>query len=147
MSFPTPLLDRKLAELRQQSERDRQQLLQTALTWLQHHAAQFEIEQGYLFGSITQPGKFSPQSDLDLAVECLSQGYPFGLSSYLSLHVNREVDIVPLDQCHFAAKIRQTGMPWSTSKPSGDPYSGSILLSRSTGYIFFNKSPKGFASK
>lgn len=113
--FPTPLLDAKLAQLQQQSEQDRQQRLQQALNWLQHHAAQFEITQGYLFGSITQAGRFSPESDVDLAVESLQQGDPFGLASYLSLHLNREVDIVPLDQCHFAQKIRQTGIRWNGS--------------------------------
>jgi predicted nucleotidyltransferase len=68
MAFPTPLLDEKLEQLQQQAEGDRQQLLQKALTWLQGHGAQFGIEQGYIFGSITQVGRFSPQSDLDLAV-------------------------------------------------------------------------------
>ena len=114
--FPTPLLDRKLAEQCEQSERDRQYLRQAALTWLQQNAARFGIEQGYLFGSIVQAGRFSPDSDLDLAVDSLGHGDPFGLGSYLSLHVNREVDVVPLDQCHFAAKIRQMGILWTTSK-------------------------------
>lgn len=116
MPFPTPLLDRKLSEQREQSERDRKHLLQVALTWLQQNAARFGIEQGYLFGSIVQAGRFSPQSDLDLAVDSLSQGDPFSLGSYLSLQVNREVDVVPLDQCHFATKIRQTGIRWTTDK-------------------------------
>jgi hypothetical protein len=114
--FPTPLLDEKLTRLRQQSERDRQQLLQSALMWLQHHAIQFGIERGYVFGSITQPGRFSPHSDLDLAVESLQQGDPFGLIGYLSLHLNREVDLVPLDQCHFADKIRLIGIAWNGNK-------------------------------
>ncbi|MBW4474263.1 MAG: nucleotidyltransferase domain-containing protein [Stenomitos rutilans HA7619-LM2] len=118
MTFPTPLLDEKLAQQRQKSEHDRQQLLQMALIWLQHHAIDFGIEQGYLFGSITQTGRFSRQSDLDLAVESLQHGDPFGLGSYLSLHVDREVDVVPLDQCHFAAKIRQTGIVWNGIKSS-----------------------------
>lgn len=118
-SFPTPLLDETLARLQQQSERDRQQLLQEALIWLQHHATEFGIERGYLFGSMTQAGRFSPQSDLDLAVESLKQGDPFGLASYLSLHLNREVDVVPLDQCHFADKIRQMGIVWNGNRSPG----------------------------
>lgn len=118
-SFPTPLLDEKLAQLRQQSERDRPQLLQEALIWLQHNATRFGIERGYLFGSITQAGKFAPESDLDPAIESLNQGDPFGLAGYLSLHLNREVDVVPLDQCYFADKIRQTGIVWNENKPLG----------------------------
>ena len=116
MSFPTPLLDQKLQQLRQQNERDRQQLLQRALQWLQDNATRFNIQQGYLFGSVTQSGKFLADSDLDLAVESLKDGDPFGLISYLSLHLDREVDLVPLDQCHFADKIRRTGILWNATK-------------------------------
>ncbi|MDX2241196.1 MAG: nucleotidyltransferase domain-containing protein [Leptolyngbyaceae cyanobacterium bins.302] len=116
MSFPTPLLDAKLAQLREQSEHDRQHLLQAAIVWLHHHAIDFGFEQGYLFGSVTQPGRFSPDSDIDLAIDSLNQGDPFGLGSYLSLHLDREVDVVPLDRCHFADKIRQTGIAWNVNK-------------------------------
>jgi len=116
MAFPTPLLDQKLAQIRQQSEGDRLRLLQSSLDWLHENAAWFGIEQGFVFGSVTQLGRFSPHSDIDIAVEDFKQGDPFGLGSYLSLQVDREVDVVPLDQCHFADKIRQTGIQWTSSK-------------------------------
>jgi predicted nucleotidyltransferase len=114
--YPTPLLDEKLAQLRLWSEQDRQRLLQDALAWLQENAGQFGIEQGYLFGSVTQAGRFSQESDIDVAIESLNQGDPFGLSGFLSLHLNRDVDIVPLNQCHFASKIRQTGIAWKGNR-------------------------------
>ena len=116
VSFSTPLLDKKLAQQRLQSEVERQHLLKEALIWLEQNAGQFAVESGYLFGSVTQPGKFSQNSDIDLAVESLQDGDPFGLASYLSLHLNREVDLVPLDQCHFAPKIRQIGILWNGNK-------------------------------
>jgi len=122
--FPTPVLDQQLARQRQQWERDRQAVLAAAQTWLADHAQQFGIDQGYLFGSVTQVGRFSQHSDLDLAVPTLSQGDPFGLASYLSLHINRDVDVVPLDQCHFADKICRTGLQWSTNRlPDSEPNS------------------------
>lgn len=114
--FPTPVLDRQWAQQREQWERDRQTVLSAAQTWLISHAEEFGIKQGYLFGSVIQAERFSNQSDLDIAVDTLSVGDPFGLASYLSLQVNRDVDVVPLDQCHFADKIRQIGRPWSTTK-------------------------------
>jgi predicted nucleotidyltransferase len=116
MSFPTPLFDQKINQQRQQNERDRQQLLQQALDWLTHHAARFEIQQGYVFGSVTQPGKFRADSDIDVAIASINEGDPFGLIGYLSLELNRDVDIVPLDQCHFADKIRRTGILWIANK-------------------------------
>jgi predicted nucleotidyltransferase len=122
-AFPTPILDQKLAQQRYQWERDRQVLLSAAQEWLELHAQEFGIEQGYLLGSVTQAGRFSARSDIDIAVETFCQGEPFGLASYLSLHLNRDVDVLSLDQCHFAEKIRKTGLSWSTqglldSKPN-----------------------------
>lgn len=114
--LPTPLLDEKLAQQRRQAELERQQVLAHALHWLSSHGERYGLLNGYLFGSVTKQGGFSPGSDVDVAVESLQQGDPFGLMSYLSLHLNRDVDLVPLDQCHFAAKIRETGIPWNATR-------------------------------
>ncbi len=117
--FPTPLFDQKLAQQKVANECDRQHLLKEALQWLEQNAPSFGIEQGYLFGSMTQPGQFSQFSDLDLALDSLSPGEPFGLISHLSTFLNREVDLVPLDQCHFAEKIQREGVRWNTTKLQG----------------------------
>ncbi|MEM1310356.1 MAG: nucleotidyltransferase domain-containing protein [Cyanobacteria bacterium P01_H01_bin.153] len=111
-------MDRELAQQRQQWECDRQALVPVAQTWLKQHAHQFGLEQGYLFGSVTQANKFSAHSDVDIAVETFKQGDPVGLVGYLLLHIDREVDIVLLDQCHFAGKIRRTGIEWNTKRKS-----------------------------
>ncbi|NET35865.1 MAG: nucleotidyltransferase domain-containing protein [Cyanothece sp. SIO1E1] len=115
-AFPTPLLDAKLARKRRQAEVERQQILDQTLQWLSSHGEQFGILSGYIFGSVIQPGYFAADSDIDLAVERLKEGDPFGLISYLSLHLNRDVDLVPLDQCHFASKIRETGILWNATR-------------------------------
>ena len=129
MAFPTPLLDARLAREKDQHERERQQLLPLALAWLQAHGLDYGISRGYLFGSVTQPGRFTQSSDIDIAVDTWETGNIFGLMGYLSLYLNRDVDVIPLDQCHFADMIRRLGMPWSVndspdslqkSKDSGD---------------------------
>ena len=129
MAFPTPLLDARLAREKEQNERERQQLLPLALAWLQAHGLDYGISRGYLFGSVTQPGRFTQSSDIEIAVDTWETGNIFGLMGYLSLYLNRDVDVIPLDQCHFADKIRRLGMPWSVndspdslqkSKDSGD---------------------------
>ena len=129
MAFPTPLLDARLAREKEQNERERQQLLPLALAWLQSHGLDYGISCGYLFGSVTQPGRFTQSSDIDIAVDTWETGNIFGLMGYLSLYLNRDVDVIPLDQCHFADKIRRLGMSWSVndspdslrkSKDSGD---------------------------
>lgn len=65
---------------------------------------------------MTQPGRFRRDSDVDLAVESLGPGDPFGLMAYLGLAIDREVDLVPLDQCDFAEKIRCTGVAWTANE-------------------------------
>ncbi len=102
-----------MAQRRQQQERSRQSVLAAALDWLAQHGGHYGIDHGYVFGSVTQPGRFSEGADVDVAVDSLAIGDPFGLSSYLSLHLDRDVDVVPLDQCHFAGKIREQGTPWN----------------------------------
>jgi len=113
--FPTPLLDARRAQRRAQNEADRQRLLRTALRWLQDHGWQFGFDRGYLFGSITQPGRFTEYSDLDVAVETFKGEVSLGMSSYLMTDLDRDVDLVPLDRCHFAAKIRREGILWIAS--------------------------------
>ncbi len=129
MAFPTPLLDARLAREKKQNEADRLQLLKSAMEWLCAHSATYGITRGYVFGSVTEPGRFTRRSDIDMAVDTWNTGNICGLMGDLSLHLNRDVDIVPLDQCHFADKIRRQGMPWSVndspdslqkSKGSGD---------------------------
>ena len=115
MAFPTPLLDARLAREKKQNEADRQLLLASALEWLRAHGANYGITHGYVFGSVTEPGHFTQTSDIDIAVDTWKTGDVCGLMGYLSLHLNRDVDIVPLDQCHFANKIRSLGMPWSVN--------------------------------
>jgi len=34
----------------------------------------------------------------------------------ISMRLNRDVDVVPLDQCHFAEKIRRMGMVRTANK-------------------------------
>ena len=115
MAFPTPLLDARLAREKKQNEADRLQLLESALEWLRTHGKTYGITHGYVFGSVTQPGRFTQNSDIDIAVDTWETGDICGLMGYLSLHLNRDVDVVPLDQCHFADKIRHLGMPWSVN--------------------------------
>lgn len=115
MPFSTHRLDAILAQRQAEAEATRQDLLKKALQWLQENAAAYGIRHGYLFGSITESGRFRQSSDIDLAIETLKEGQPFGLMGALSLQVNREVDLAPLDQCHFADKIRQVGIAWTAA--------------------------------
>ena len=74
MTFPTPLLDARLAKQKVANEQARQQVLQMTQQWLSDNAARYGIESGYIFGSVLVPGRFSDRSDIDLAVETHKTG-------------------------------------------------------------------------
>ena len=127
MAFPTPLLDARLAREKEHNEAERQRLLALTLEWLRTHGATYEITHGYVFGSVTEPGRFTKASDIDVAVDTWKTGDICGLMGYLSLHLNRDVDVVPLDQCHFADKIRRLGISWSVNDLQDSPQKSAEL--------------------
>jgi predicted nucleotidyltransferase len=66
-----------------------------------------------VFGSLAQAGRFTEESDVDLALAA----EPAGLSVYqliaqLSERLERRVDIVLLSECRFRAKILREGESW-----------------------------------
>ncbi|MEL6471806.1 MAG: nucleotidyltransferase domain-containing protein [Cyanobacteria bacterium J06623_4] len=69
MTFPTSLLDARLAREKQQNELDRIRLLEEAKVWLAQNAARYGVKTGYIFGSVTTPARFTARSDVDLAAE------------------------------------------------------------------------------
>jgi len=113
MAFSTHLLNARLAREKQQNEQIRQQLLQQTFDWLSANAQRYGVERGYVFGSVIEPNRFTQRSDVDLAVETHKIGNICGLMGALSAHLCRDVDCVPLNQCHFAPKIRKTGLVWT----------------------------------
>ena len=73
---------------------------------------EYGIETAYIFGSATRPYKFHQNSDVDLGVEEIDPIAHFSAISLLSAYLEREVDIIRLDSCHFAHRIRSTGILW-----------------------------------
>lgn len=59
-----------------------------------HHP---DVVRVYLFGSLTQPGCFHSDSDIDLAVECVTLESESAFWRALEHALQRDVDIRPLD--------------------------------------------------
>jgi len=114
MSVPydTRLLDEAIAERQAKHEQERQQVLQQTLAWLQQSGDRYGIEQAYIFGSVTQPGRFHDHSDVDLGVEVINSVLQIDAIADLSMFLLRDVDIVDLRHCHFAHRIRERGLLW-----------------------------------
>jgi hypothetical protein len=51
---------------------------------------------------------------VDIAVENINPELHFDAISILSYYLGREVDIILLKNCHFAHRIREEGILWTT---------------------------------
>lgn len=112
VAFDTSVLDAALARRRAACERERQALLAKVLRLLDELAPQYDIQQAYIFGSLVTPGRFGPDSDVDIAVEQIDPVRFFEAMGKFSASLGREVDLVELDKCHFAHRIRERGILW-----------------------------------
>jgi predicted nucleotidyltransferase len=87
---------RRERELREQREALRQAVLERAREAIRRSAPSFPaIQAVYLFGSILKPGRFRPDSDVDVAIDCddLKTETPFW--SALEDALERNVDLRP----------------------------------------------------
>lgn len=69
----------------------------------------------WLFGSITHPGQFHADSDIDLALTEEPAGKSiFGLQAELENRLERPIDLVLLNETRLQEKIRREGEEWTT---------------------------------
>ena len=68
----------------------------------------------FVFGSLITPGKFTDESDIDLALESEPPGMTiYQLIGLLSERMGRRVDVILLDECRFRDRILREGEPWT----------------------------------
>ncbi|MGH2416418.1 MAG: nucleotidyltransferase family protein [Microcystaceae cyanobacterium] len=113
MSFNMEILEQAIAHRCYTQEQERQKILAQVYHWLDTVGSQHGINQAYIFGSLTRPGRFTETSDVDIAVVGKLPEERFTLMSLLAATLGREVDLIELDQCHFAQRIRQRGLLWT----------------------------------
>ena len=113
MAFDTYLLNEAIARRRAIEEHERQATLTQSLHILDKLASRYGISRAYIFGSITRPGQFRPDSDVDIAVEIATPEHFFEAMSVFALTLGREVDLIELEKCHFAHRIQEEGIEWT----------------------------------
>ncbi|HAN73116.1 MAG TPA: signal peptidase [Planktothrix sp. UBA8407] len=116
--FETSKLDQIIRDRYEQNERERQNLLQKVVEWLDEHGLQYGIQTAYIFGSLTQPQRFHQNSDIDIAVEQINPDDFFAVIGFISETMGRDVDVIELHKCHFGDRIRQTGILWTAINSS-----------------------------
>ena len=109
--FETDVLDRALARQRREREKLRCAVQARVLRLLD--GSPIELDEAILFGSVVRPGHFRARSDVDIAIPDLEPRAYFALMGHLEEGLGRDVDLVPIGTCHFAAWIRRTGLKWT----------------------------------
>ncbi|MCD6288971.1 MAG: nucleotidyltransferase domain-containing protein [Anaerolineae bacterium] len=97
------------ARRRAQREAERQRWLERARHAIRRIAERYPgVRRVYLFGSITQPGRFGERSDIDIAVECEDLETESAFWHALELELQRTVDLRPLTGA-IAQVVTMTG--------------------------------------
>ncbi len=97
-------------------ERRRLSVLRQVLHALDTLSEKYAWEEAYLFGSLTRPGCFGPESDVDIAIAGLNKFDHYALVGDISNLLDRAVDVVRLEECPFAAKIAREGISWKRTR-------------------------------
>ena len=66
-------------------------------------------KEAYLFGSLTRPGRFHPDSDVDIAIRGLNKFEHFAFVGDLSMLLQRPVDVLRLEDSPLAESIVSKG--------------------------------------
>ena len=100
----------------EERERLRKLILQDVNKTLQLLMGKYTWKEIYLFGSIIQEGKFKPNSDVDIAVRGLDKFDYYTFIGEVSQLLNRRVDVIRLEECHFSDSIIKKGHRWIHKK-------------------------------
>lgn len=97
-------------------EQRRLQIGMQLKTVLESLAGKYQWKELLLFGSIVNPGKFSENSDVDVAVSGLAKHDLFSFVAELSRELGRDVDVLILEESPIAEHIRRKGEPWQPQR-------------------------------
>lgn len=73
-------------------------------------------DEAYIFGSITRTGKYHPGSDVDIALSGLNKFDYYAFVGDISELLNKQVDVVLLEECSFSRSILEKGIRWNLKK-------------------------------
>ncbi len=66
----------------------------------------------FIFGSVTRDGAFRENSDVDIGIEGLDPLQHHEFVGELSRLLERDVDVVLLEECGFGDRIKEKGLKW-----------------------------------
>ncbi|MBP7796922.1 MAG: hypothetical protein KA059_09130 [Elusimicrobiales bacterium] len=71
------------------------------------------FKDAYIFGSITKPHQFTEESDVDIAFLGLDDKDFFKAMSFISGQLERDVDIIQIENHRLSEKVVKEGIKWT----------------------------------
>ena len=106
--------ERNLARKEEEREKLRQTVLVRLDEALKVLSEKYSWEEIFIFGSITCKGAFHDGSDVDVGIEGLNPLDHYAFVADISSLLERDVDVVILEECGFADRIKEKGQKWPT---------------------------------
>jgi uncharacterized protein len=110
MTATENLFEQILTRKQQEREKEREELLSLTIDVLKRVTPQFSVTAAYITGSLVVTGRFHSHSDIDIAVEGLTDKNYFTFMAKVQQLLPRQVEIIELENCTFAQKIFETGL-------------------------------------
>ena len=110
MKGDSPLLEKILAQKREEGEKERLRILALTIDALKSVAPRFSLSEAYITGSLCQPERFHSRSDIDIAVAGLTNQNFFSFMAAMQDMLPIQVEVIELENCRFADKIIRNGM-------------------------------------
>ena len=114
--FDISIWRRALIEKRLARNRQRLQAVEKVWNAVERLSHSYQWDDLYIFGSATKSERFGEVSDIDIGIEGLDKLLYYRFLADLSGLIEREVDVVRLEDCHFADAIRTRGIRWKKEK-------------------------------
>ena len=114
--FDISIWKRALIKNRHARERLRLHTMDKVFNAIEQLSHSYQWDDLYAFGSATESERFGEVSDIDIGVEGLDKLLYYRFVADLSGLIEREVDVVRLEDCHFADAIRTRGIRWKKEK-------------------------------
>lgn len=101
-------LENREIQKKEEHERERIALLSIVINSLKDLFSNSDVEV-YLVGSITQPYKFHPQSDVDIVLKNF-KGDRFEIWTEMETKIKRNVEIILFETSHFQEHVLTKGL-------------------------------------
>ena len=91
-------------------EKLRNRLIDEVKNVLEKLEKKYRWDEAYIFGSLIQKNKFQSHSDVDIALLGLNKFDHYAFVGDISEMLNREVDVIRLEECQFSESIIHKGI-------------------------------------